>query len=103
MKFSQFFVGQIVEHTVFGYRGGIFEIDAEFGLSEQWYEEVARSRPPKDQPWYHVLGDGETHTTYVAQRHLASSEDLSQIEHPRLGQFFDRFDGTRYVPVKTLH
>ena len=46
MKFSQFFVGQIVEHTVFGYRGVIFEIDAEFGLSEQWYEEVARSRPP---------------------------------------------------------
>ena len=103
MNLAHFFVGQIVEHTVSGYRGVVFEVDAEFGLSQQWYEQVARSRPPKDRPWYHVIVDGETHTTYVAQRHLISSNDLRKIEHPGLSQFFARIDGSRYLPVETLH
>ena len=40
----------------------MFGVDGEFAGSDEWYEEVARSRPPKDQPWYHVLVDGATHT-----------------------------------------
>ena len=103
MKSSQFFVGQIIEHLKVGYRGVIFGIDAEFSLSEDWYEQVARSRPPKDQPWYHVMVDDATHTTYVAERHLTPSDDLSQIDHPALGQVFNRFDGSRYLPNKTPH
>ena len=95
---STFYVGQIVKHLKAGYRGVIFSIDAEFSLSELWYEQVAKSRPPKDQPWYHVMVDGATHTTYVAHRHLAPDDDLSQIDHPALGQVFNRFDGSRYLP-----
>lgn len=93
---ARFFVGQIVEHNRFGYRGVVFGVDAEFGLSEEWYEEMARSRPPKDRPWYHVLVDGALHSTYVAERHLEASENPSQISHPLLGEYFDRFDGSRY-------
>jgi len=103
MKSSQFFVGQIIKHLKVGYRGVIFSVDAEFGLSDEWYEKVARSRPPKDQPWYHVMVDGGTHTTYVAQRHLAASDDLSQIDHPALGQAFSQFNGSSYLPSRTLH
>lgn len=103
MKSSQFSIGQIIKHLKVGYRGVIFGVDAEFSLSEEWYEEVARSRPPKDQPWYHVMVDGATHTTYVAQRHLVASDDLSQIEHPSLGQVFSRFDGKRYLPSVAPH
>ena len=96
---ARFFVGQIVAHNRSGYRGVVFGVDAEFGLSEEWYEEVARSRPPKDQPWYHVLVDGALHSTYVAERHLEVSSDLSQINHPWLGEYFDRFDGQRYHTI----
>jgi heat shock protein HspQ len=95
-----FFVGQIVRHLMFDYRGVIFGVDPEFSLSDEWYEEVAQSRPPKDRPWYHVMVDGATHTTYVAERHLAESDDVSQIDHPGLGQVFNRFDGSRYVPTR---
>ncbi len=91
-----FSVGQIVEHNRFAYRGVIFSADEAFSLSEEWYDAVARSRPPKDRPWYHVLVDGGAHTTYVAERHLEASDDHTQIDHPLLGQFFDRFDGERY-------
>jgi heat shock protein HspQ len=98
--FARFNPGQIVEHTRFGYRGIIAGVDPDFQLSEAWYDAVARSRPPKDQPWYHVLVDGAEHTTYVAERHLRASDDHSQIDHPLLGQYFNRYDGARYYPVQ---
>ena len=96
MPVARFAVGQIVEHLRFGYRGVVAGVDAQFSLSDEWYEEVARSRPPKDRPWYHVLVHDALHTTYVAERHLAASDDTSQIDHPLLGQHFGRYDGERY-------
>jgi heat shock protein HspQ len=62
----KFFVGQIVHNKKFDYRGVIFDVDATFQGTEEWYDQVARSRPPKDRPWYHVLVHGARHTTYVA-------------------------------------
>lgn len=94
--YVHFSVGQIVEHNRFAYRGVVFGADEMFSLSEEWYDMVARSRPPKDRPWYHVLVDGGAHTTYVAERHLDASENCTQIDHPLLGQFFNRFDGERH-------
>ena len=79
----KFEVGQIVLHVKFGYRGVVFGVDETFSLTDEWYETVARSRPPKNAPWYHVLVDGASHTTYVAERHLAASADRSQVAHPR--------------------
>ena len=95
-----FYIGQIIEHRRFGYRGLVFGVDPDFQLSQAWYQNVARSRPPKDQPWYHVLVDGAGHSTYVAERHLAASADSSQISHPQLGQYFDRYNGERYFPLR---
>lgn len=99
MNRPQFCIGQIVDHLKVGYRGVVFGIDAQFSLSDEWYEQVARSRPPKDAPWYQVMVDGATHTTYVAERHLAASTDFTQIDHPALGQVFNRFNGSRYLPA----
>ena len=98
----RFAVGQIVDHLKVGYRGVVFGVDDEFSLSEEWYENVALSRPPRDRPWYHVLVDGAAHTTYVAERHLEPSNDRSQIAHPLLGRFFESYDGERYQ-VRDVH
>jgi len=98
MSDPRFHVGQIVEHLKFGYRGAVFGVDSEFSLDDEWYEQVARSRPPKDAPWYHVLVDGAGHTTYVAERHLAPASDTSQVAHPMLGEVFSSYDGERYYP-----
>lgn len=95
---TKFTAGEIVKHLKFGYRGVVFLADAEFALSDAWYEAVARSRPPKDAPWYHVLVDGGERTTYVAERHLRLSRNHSQVEHPLLGRYFERYDGRRYHP-----
>ncbi len=96
MTKAKFYIGEIIHHSRFDYRGVIFAVDAEFNGSEEWYQAVALSRPPKNEPWYHVLVDNATHTTYVAERNLEASQNNLQINHPLLGQFFGRYDDQRY-------
>ena len=93
----KYHVGQIVDHIKFGYRGVIFDVDAQFSASEEWYESVAKSRPPKDAPWYHVLVDGSDTTTYVAERNLVSAVDDSEIDHPLVEVYFQEFNHGHYV------
>ena len=93
---AKFFVGQIIHHKKFDYRGAVFDVDATFQGSDEWYESVARSRPPKDRPWYHVLVDGAAHTTYVAERHLESEERSKPIKHPLIAELCGEFAEGRY-------
>jgi len=67
-----------------------------FSGSDAWYEQMARSRPPKDRPWYHVLVHGATHQTYVAERNLDRDPRPTPLEHPMLDHYFAEFDGNRY-------
>jgi heat shock protein HspQ len=97
IKESRFSIGDLIHHTLFNYRGVIVDIDQTFQSTEEWYETVARSRPPKDEPWYHVLVHGATNTTYVAERHLEHDESKLPIAHPLLEEFFSRFENGRYV------
>ncbi len=93
---NKFHPGQVIQHKLFDYRGVIVGVDQTLRLSDEWYEEVARSRPPKDQPWYHVLVHGARHTTYVAERNLELGPSGQPVEHPWLGRFFDKFSDGFY-------
>ncbi len=94
---TRFSVGDLVHHRLFDYRGVIVDVDPTCQASDAWYEQVARSRPPKDRPWYHVLVHGASHTTYVAERNLEADATAEPIEHPLLDRFFARFENGRYV------
>lgn len=96
MKEAKFCIGQIVQHQMFDYRGVIIDVDYKFLGTEQWYEQVARSRPPKDQPWYHVLVGDAILQTYVAERNLEGCEECISINHPLLDQYFTGVEGGRY-------
>ena len=100
---ARFGPGEIVRHRRFDYRGVIVDVDPVFAGTDAWYEQVARSRPPKDKPWYHVLVDGAEHSTYVAERHLESEPDPAPIRHPLLDHFFDRFEAGRYGKDRSLN
>jgi len=65
-------------------------------LSDEWYESVARSRPPKDQPWYRVLVHDATHETYVAERNLVSDASSAPVRHPLVDTFFRNFSDGYY-------
>ena len=94
---ARFQVGQLVRHKLFGYRGVVFDVDATFQASEEWYEAVARSRPPRDRPWYHVLVHNAEHTTYVAERNLEPEPSGQPIKHPALDQLFSELRGGCYL------
>ena len=93
---TRFAVGELIHHRLFDYRGVIVDVDRNFQGSEEWYETVARSRPPKDKPWYHVLVHGSDHTTYVAERNLEPDSGTDPVEHPLLDHFFAAFENGRY-------
>lgn len=94
---AKFSVGDVIHHRLFDYRGVVFDVDSAFSLTEEWYEQMARSRPPKHEPWYHVLVHGATHTTYVAERNLEAEPDADPIVHPMIEQLFSSFENGHYV------
>jgi len=93
---AKYQVGEVVHHRLFDYLGVVFDVDPIFSGTDDWYDQVARSRPPRDEPWYHVLVDQADHTTYVAEQNLKSAAEPQAIRHGLAEHFFDHFDGARY-------
>ncbi|MBT3046059.1 MAG: heat shock protein HspQ [gamma proteobacterium symbiont of Ctena orbiculata] len=100
---AKFSVGELVHHRLFDYRGVIVDVDAQFMLSDEWYDQVARSRPPKDQPWYRVLVHSSNNETYVAERNLTLDENIDPVDHPLVKEFFDDFVDGRYTTGKRIN
>ena len=97
MKRAKFSIGQCIQHRLFDYRGVIVDVDPRFQGTEEWYETVARTRPPKNEPWYHVLVHEETHETYVAERNLAPDVTNQPVNHPLVDRFFSEFRDGQYL------
>ena len=93
VKFS---VGELVHHRLFDYRGVIVDVDPVFRATDEWYEAAAKSRPPKNRPWYHVLVHNSGHSTYVAEQNLETDQVLDPINHPMVEEFFSGFRDGRY-------
>ncbi len=95
---ARFTVGQLVHHRLFDYRGVIVDVDPTFLGSEEWYEQVARTRPPKNEPWYHVLVHDAEHETYVAERNLEHDPSQQPVNHPEVSDYFEAFREGTYLP-----
>ena len=89
--FCKFSIGQIIRHLRFDYRGVIVDVDADFQGSEEWYREMAKSKPPRDKPWYHVLVDQSNTTTYVAEQNLEEESTPQPVQHPLVAKYFNCF------------
>ncbi|MGB7292402.1 MAG: heat shock protein HspQ [Thermodesulfobacteriota bacterium] len=94
----KFSIGQTVHHKMFDYRGVIIDVDEVFKGSEEWYAIVARSRPPKDKPWYHVLVHHSSDRTYLAERNLEPDKSDEPINHPEKDDFFSDLVEGLYLP-----
>ena len=93
-----FQIGQIVHHVLFDYIGVIYDVDPVFEGTDEWYNQMARSRPPKDKPWYNILVHNALHTTYVTEQNLESVKIPQEIQHPMIDELFSNFDGIKYEP-----
>jgi heat shock protein HspQ len=94
---AKFSVGQLIQNRLFGYRGVIIDIDPEFSGSDDWYQNVAQTKPPKDRPWYHVLVDGAAQRTYVAERNLEPDKEGCSIRHDSINDYFLELREDGYV------
>ena len=100
---AKFTVGQLIHHRLFEYRGVIIDIDSEFLGSADWYTKVAKSKPPKDRPWYHILVNGSNQHTYVAEQNIEHDREGGPIHHNDLNNYFRGFGKTGYILRNRIH
>ncbi len=94
---ARFSVGQLVHHTLYDYRGVIIDADPHFQGTDEWYDKIALTRPPRNQPWYHVLINGAIHHAYVPEQNLEVDRAGEPIDHPELTYFFEDFKDGVYI------
>ena len=82
--------GNLIRHKRYGYRGVIVEMDLSCLADDSWYCSN-NSQPNRDQPWYHVLVDSSTATTYAAQSSLEPDPSNKEIHHPLVALYFNEF------------
>jgi heat shock protein HspQ len=102
---ARFAIGDIVRHKLFDFRGVVFDIDPVFANSEEWYEAIPKDlRPPRDQPFYHLLAenDDSSYVAYVSQQNLLDDSAGGPVDHPSVSQLFDNFRSGRYQLRRSL-
>ena len=96
---ASFTIGAVVRHRIFDFRGVIFDVDPVFANSEEWYQAIPEEiRPPKDQPYYHLLAEnGESsYVAYVSQQNLLPDETDEPVDHPAISGLFGAYLDGRY-------
>ena len=99
MQTARFFIGQVVRHRLFPFRGVIFDVDPEFDNTEEWYQAIPEEvRPRKNQPFYHLFAENaETeYVAYVSEQNLVIDETGRPVRHPQAKEFFRRDRKGRY-------
>ena len=102
---SRFNIGDVVRHRMFDFRGVVFDIDPVFANSEEWYQSIPEDiRPPRDQPFYHLLAENEdeSYVAYVSQGNLVADIKGGPVDHPTVSQLFDGFEDGRYRMRRSL-
>ena len=92
MQTARFFIGQVVKHRVFPFRGVIFDVDPVFANTEEWYNAIPEQvRPRKDQPFYHLLAENDEteYVAYVSEQNLLPDESGTPVRHPQISELFD--------------
>jgi len=99
VKNPLFTIGQVVRHRVFSFRGVIFDVDAEFSNSEEWWESIPQEiRPEKEQPYYHIFAenDDSSYEAYVSQQNLMPDDSDEPINHPEVDELFGKLTEGKY-------
>jgi heat shock protein HspQ len=94
---AKYQIGQVVRHRIYPFRGVIFDVDASFSNTEEWYLSIPEDvRPSKDQPFYHLLAENaETeYIAYVSEQNLVPDASDEPLRHSQVSELFeDLHDG----------
>lgn len=98
---AKYGLGQVVRHRKHPFRGVVFDVDAQFSNTEEWYEAIPEeNRPSKDQPYYHLLAENEQsyYVAYVSEQNLEPDQSGEPVDHPDVPDMFGDFlDGAYEV------
>jgi heat shock protein HspQ len=100
---AEFNIGQVIYHKHYNFRGIIVDVDAEFSGDDEWYEEHAKNKPSKDQPWYHIIVDDDSVMAYVSQQNICSDVSDLDIENPLLLDMLASDENGQYRSLQTLN
>ncbi len=96
---AKYHIGQIVRHRKHPFRGVVFDVDAIFSNTQEWYEAIPEdARPAKDQPFYHLLAENDNsyYVAYVSEQNLIADRSGEPVDHPDLHDLFGDFEDGRY-------
>ncbi|XP_071956112.1 uncharacterized protein [Antedon mediterranea] len=99
----KFRIGQVIRHKLWGYRGIIVGWDETAQAPESWIQEMHPKDKPhwRNMPNYSILVDtrdvsSAAVTTYIPQENIELIGNM-KIIHPDVDDYFEGFDGTRYL------
>ena len=96
---AKYHLGQIVRHRKHPFRGVVFDVDAKFNNTDEWYAAIPEdSRPSKNQPFYHLLAENDQsfYVAYVSEQNLVPDSSNGPVDHPDLPDLFGDFEDGRY-------
>ncbi|ABN75268.1 hemimethylated DNA binding protein [Rhodobacter sphaeroides ATCC 17029] len=96
---AKYHLGQVLRHRKHPFRGVVFDVDAMFANTEEWYDAIPEeSRPSRDQPFYHLLAENDQsyYVAYVSEQNLVPDDTGEPVEHPDLAELFGEFEDGRY-------
>jgi heat shock protein HspQ len=96
---AKYHIGQVLRHRKHPFRGVVFDVDAMFSNTDEWYAAIPEeSRPSKDQPFYHLLAENDQsyYVAYVSEQNLVPDETGEPVSHPDLPDLFGDFEDGRY-------
>ena len=96
---TKYSIGQVVRHRKFPFRGVVFDVDAIFSNTDEWYAAIPEdSRPSKDQPFYHLLAENDEsyYVAYVSEQNLIADQSGEPVDHPDLPDLFGDFEDGFY-------
>jgi len=96
---AKYHLGQVVRHKKHPFRGVVFDVDAMFANTEEWYDAIPEdSRPSKNQPFYHLLAENDQsyYVAYVSEQNLIPDDTGEPVTHPDLEDLFGDFADGRY-------
>ena len=95
---AKYHIGQVLRHRKHPFRGVVFDVDAMFSNTEEWYQNIPEdSRPSKDQPFYHLLAENEDteYVAYVSEQNLLVDDSGEPVRHPQVQEYFEGYDNRR--------
>ena len=99
MKQAKYHLGQVVRHRKHPFRGVVFDVDAIFSNTDEWYESIPEeNRPVKEQPFYHLLAENEQsyYVAYVSEQNLVPDSTGGPVDHPDVPEMFGEFQDGVY-------